>query len=94
MNALSSTPMNTLRSVYMEPAESPIAYQRDALDYWNRLRGERFAPRWTEISLVDFPPRVIPTIAVLDIGPGGRATKYRLWGSQLVAMHGRDYTGF
>lgn len=88
-----SPSQNSLLSVYIRPDESPIEYQRDALAYWQNKRGGRIAPAWSDISLMDFPPRVLPLIAVLDINPETFEMSYRFWGTQLTEMLGEDYTG-
>ncbi len=93
MNASTKYEPNLLRSVYIEPAESPVDYHREALKYWERKRGTRFAPSWRDISLMDFPPKVIPAIVVTDINHETFEMSYRFWGSQLTEMHGHDYTG-
>ena len=70
-----------------------MAYQRDALAYWQEKRAERFAPRWPDISLMDFPSHVIPAITVTDIDTETNMVTYRFWGTQMTALHGADYTG-
>jgi len=93
VNASSYLPAQSLRSVYIEPAESPIDYQRAALAYWQAKRGERFAPGWADIALMDFPLHVIPVLVVTDINPQTFEMSYRFWGTKLTETHGHDYTG-
>lgn len=78
---------------FMDPAESPVAYHLDALRYWNERRGDRFAPAWTDLSLMDFPPRVIPMISVTDIIAEPLSSTYRFWGTKLTDIHGADFSG-
>lgn len=93
MNSSSNKSTKSFHSVYGDPNETPVAYQRDALAYWQQKCGDRFAPRWSDISLMDFPAHVIPRIIVIDINPETLETKYRFWGTQLTELHGADYTG-
>lgn len=93
MNSIDAQTSRALRSAYIPPSQSPVGYHRDALAYWQVKRGARIAPRWNDVSLMDFPPHVIPLIAVTDIDPETFELCYRFWGTQLTAMHGRDYTG-
>lgn len=81
------------RSTYIDPKEAPIGYQRDALAYWQDKCAGRFAPAWTDISLLDFPSRVIPLINVTDIDPQTGTITYRFWGTGLTETHGHDYSG-
>lgn len=91
---LSHTPLNKdFQSVYMEPQESPVAYQRDAFLYWQKKCGDRFAPSWSDISLLDFASHVIPVITVTDIDVNTNEVTYRFWGTQMTTLHGADYTG-
>ena len=72
---------------------SPVDYHHDALRYWNEKRGERFAPRWDDISLMDFPSSVIPLISVTDIIADPLSSQYRFFGTKLVETRGGDYSG-
>ena len=81
-------------STYIDPGKAPIDYHKDVLSYWHTKRGERFAPRWEEISLMDFGIGVVPLISVTDIKADPLTSRYRFWGTKLTEMHGGDYTGF
>lgn len=81
------------RSTYIDPNDAPVDFMRAALAYWQEKCAGRFAPAWTDISLLDFPPRVIPFMNVTDIDPETLAVKYRFWGTALTESHGHDYTG-
>lgn len=82
-----------IRQTYVGAEESPVDYHRDALAYWLGKRRGRWAPRWTDISLMDFPAAVIPLISVTDITPEPLSSVYRFWGTQLTEIHGGDYSG-
>lgn len=38
-------------------------------------------------------PRLLPCLILSDVADGGRAIRYRLVGTEIVAAHGFDYTG-
>jgi len=38
-------------------------------------------------------PALLPHLILADVGDGGRAIRYRLVGTDIVAAHGFDYTG-
>ena len=80
-------------STYIDPGEAPVDYHKDALSYWNSKRGKRFAPRWEEISLMDFGIDVVPLISVTDLKSEPLTSQYRFWGTKLTQIHGGDYTG-
>lgn len=80
-------------ATYVEPEESPVAYHARALAYWNAKRGDRFAPTWKDISLIEFEPRVIPLISVTDITEKPLRSTYRYWGSGLTTAFAGDFTG-
>lgn len=78
---------------FLSATESPVNYHHDALSYWDTVRGDWWAPGWSDISLMDFPPRVVPLISVTDINPEPLESTYRFWGTKLTKYHGGDYTG-
>ena len=78
---------------YLAPDESPVGYHGDALAYWEAKRRGRVAPAWKDISLLDFPPNLIPLIAVTDISAGPLTSVFRFWGTGLTTAYGGDYTG-
>ncbi len=80
-------------STLIDPGEAPVDYHKDALSYWNSKRGKRFAPKWEEISLMDFGIGVVPMISVTDIKSEPLASKIRFWGTKLTQFYGGDYTG-
>ena len=83
----------SIKSTFIDPAATPLDFQRTALDYWQTLRGDRWAPTWPEFSLLALPAEVIPFVNVTDITPAPLSSTYRFWGSGLTAVFGGDYTG-
>jgi hypothetical protein len=61
-------------------------------EYWLAKRGERRFPDRADMSPSDFP-RLLPNIAVVEVIDGGADFRFRLYGSELAAMTGRDRTG-
>ncbi len=80
-------------SSYIDPSDAPVAYHTDALAYWNSKRADRFAPRWDELSLIDFGVEVVPFISVTDLKSEPLTSQYRFWGTKLTEVLGGDYTG-
>ncbi|NQV98712.1 MAG: hypothetical protein HQ483_03355 [Rhodospirillales bacterium] len=81
-----------LRSLYIKPSESPIPSHLRGIEYWEKQRADRIAPRWSDISLLDFDPAIIPFINVMDIDPRDNIARYRFWGTGLTETFDRDYT--
>lgn len=63
------------------------------LAYWNDLRGDRFAPPWTEFKLYKLPPAVVPLMIVVDVSDDLQRFTYRFWGSGRTPLYGTDGTG-
>lgn len=67
------------------------------LGYWEKRRGDRFAPRWSEFEWSELPPRLVPWSLIVDVvpalNPTGLDFRYRFFGTAPVRMHGRDFTG-
>lgn len=65
---------------------------RSVHDYWDRSRGSRFAPSWSEIELVRFPATLLPTTMVVDVHDPLEKSIFRYWGSRLTEIHGMEMT--
>ncbi|HEY9081133.1 hypothetical protein [Magnetovibrio sp.] len=79
----------------------PIDYEdlptdlRQAVDYWRGLKGDRIAPKWREVDMLQLPLQLVPTTVVVDCfeddkGPNFR---YRFYGSGLRSVHNVELTG-
>ncbi|MEQ8666423.1 MAG: hypothetical protein RIC16_11945 [Rhodospirillales bacterium] len=66
---------------------------RLCLDVWNRLRGERLAPAWTEFDWTAIPSAIIPHMGVVDVRTDPLDFIYRFWGSAHVSAHNQELTG-
>jgi len=60
------------------------------MDYWEKKRGSRFAPPWSDIEMLDLPTSVIPNCIILDIADDLLASRYRFYGSAVGEMHGME----
>ncbi len=65
----------------------------DCLRYWERLRGDRFAPAWRDFDWFEIDPHLIPLFSVVDVGDQGRDFVYRFWGTWHAKMTGQELTG-
>ena len=64
------------------------------LDYWNRVRGDRFAPAWgSQFRLTDLPTSIVPNLTVIDRIDGGHNFFYRFWGTNHATLKGFEMTG-
>ena len=66
---------------------------RTVYDYWNDLRGDRFAPTWQEFDLWRLHPAVIPFTHVADVRQAPFDIVYRFWGTGMTEVLGYDRTG-
>ena len=63
------------------------------LDYWNRIRGDAFAPRWEDFNIIDLPAHIRGGMVVLDYDRAKNDFRVRFWGVDLWDMFGTDLTG-
>lgn len=64
-----------------------------ALRYWQSIRGDRVAPPRREFRLDEIPPRLVPSIAVIEIVGEPIDFLYRFFGTHLVHVAGMELTG-
>jgi len=60
--------------------------------YWDGKRGDRFAPMRAEIDPTEIP-HLLPIMAISQVLESPRRYVFRLVGTRLQAMLGRDLTG-
>jgi len=63
------------------------------LDYWNKVRGEAFAPRWVDFNIMELPPPVRGGLVVVDYDREKNDFRVRFWGVDLWDVFGIDITG-
>jgi len=61
--------------------------------YWNQRRGDRIAPSWSEIELIEFPARVLPYLTVVEVHRAPLDFVYTFYGTGHLVLKGRDLTG-
>lgn len=71
----------------MDPEPIRLIHQ-----YWRKKCGRRWAPRWSDIDLMDIAPPLLPYITVMDVLDDG-GLLYRYWGRGHTTYYGHDYTG-
>lgn len=67
-------------------------YIRDFFDYWDRLRGSRSMPMRSEVDPLDVPRPILPSLYILIRDDDG-GFRFRLVGTRLAEIFGRDITG-
>ncbi|MEQ8665475.1 MAG: PAS domain-containing protein [Rhodospirillales bacterium] len=83
------------RPVYVQGGLTTDAFPDvgDFLNVWNMARGDRFAPRCSDIDLLAFPPRLVPLIYLVDVERNPLKFRYRFIGTRVCEFEGQDYTG-
>lgn len=58
--------------------------------YWEERRGERPMPSRADMDPVDLPRRLLPNLFLVDVEEAPRRYRYRLVGTELTAVMGRE----
>lgn len=66
---------------------------RELYDYWLLRSREGIGMPRDELDPAAMP-HLLKNLILSDVGDGGQAIRYRLVGTEIVAAHGFDYTGF
>lgn len=64
-----------------------------AFTYWNITRRDRFAPARRDIKLDELPPKLIPSISIIEFVDDPIDYLYRFFGTNLVQVSGMELTG-
>ena len=83
----------SIKSTFLDAGSSLPDFHQTTMAYWNRLRGERWAPRLEEFDMSALDDSITPFINITDITPEPLASVYRYWGDGLTTAFGADYTG-
>lgn len=62
-------------------------------DYWDRVRGQAFAPSLRQFHLDELDPAIIPKMAIVDFVGPPLDYYYRFFGSHMVEISGLELTG-
>ncbi len=65
----------------------------DFFDYWNTIKGARFAPSWKSFDMLQLAPKSIPRLIVVDVIYDPFDLKVRFWGTGHTERKGIDKTG-
>lgn len=79
----------------IDPALMPGEMAK-AFEYWNAVRGDNWAPAWTDFKLHELPPSVVPMTVVVDVDgetPDVARFVYRFWGTRRAELYGRENKG-
>lgn len=80
-------------SVHVTMADVMESGCRVIHDYWNKARGERFAPSWQAFDLIRQPANLIRYTHVVDISTDPFDVTFRFWGTGLSDVLYFDRTG-
>ena len=83
---------NDIRPEITVPAEVMHPGSRQLFCYWERIRGEASAPPRSRIDLKEIT-RIVPWLALMEPAPGNRSYLWRLAGTGICRLWGRELTG-
>jgi len=84
---------DTYRAVALDIGWAQWPRLKDVLDYWDHVRGARFAPPWEEFELTKLPLSLVPSSLVADYDPERDDLKFRFWGTAMVSVFRMEMTG-
>ena len=78
--------------------QQPLSFEEyprlgSVFNIWDDWRGDRKAPPWEEVKLIELPVALISQTLVCDVVEGGKDYKYRFWGTGSVALYKHESTG-
>jgi hypothetical protein len=75
---------------------SPLSFDDDdyqaCYQHWLDIKGDRWAPKWSEWQWMDLPTNLIPYFIVVDVCRDPLDFVYRFWGTALNTMHSIEMT--
>ncbi len=74
------------------PEHVPVPVLGDCLKRWDALRNGRAMPDWSDFRTEEFRS-VVTRASIVDPVPGTTDMRYRLYGSRLTEIAGRDWEG-
>jgi hypothetical protein len=83
----------TIKSTFLEADRNLPHFHLAALDYWNTIRGSRWAPKLGEFDLSQLPRETPSFINITNITTEPLSSVYRYWGDGLTQAFGGDFTG-
>ena len=81
-------------SVFGKDVEAAVLPEFRALfQYWAQVRGDRWAPPWSEFHLNELPTKIVPWCVVVDVHREPLKFMYRFWGTRVSHLLDVDLTG-
>lgn len=76
------------------PIDFPDFKEIDVVaQHWRSVKGDRVAPKWSDIDLISLPSDLLPRICAVDVTHDPLDFVYRFWGTDITNMHKYDLTG-
>ena len=76
------------------PIDFPDFKEIDVVaQHWYDVKGDKLAPKWSDIDLLTLPSILLPRICVVDVEQEPLDFIYRFWGTDITNMHMYDLTG-
>lgn len=80
------------RRIEIDLADNQIPSFAAVIDYWERQRGNAFAPTWADFDLLALPSQLLPYAIVADLHLQDDMVSYRYYGSGMASIHGFELT--
>ncbi len=81
-------------SVFGKDVDAAVLPEFRALyQYWAQVRGDRWAPDWSEFRLDELTTEIVPWCVVVDVHREPLKFMYRFWGTRVSHLLDVDLTG-
>jgi len=77
----------------VEVGNMRIAELCEALAVWRSKCAADGIPVWGDLDFLDFDPKILPRMILLDVDHGPGLGTYRYWGTRVASFNGVDMTG-
>ena len=84
------TETSSFKFHFVDMTDNPTPVFAEVLDYWEKKRGDRFAPAWTDINMMELPAKFLPYCIVVDFDGSSGPIHYRYYGSAVATLHGYE----
>lgn len=83
----------TVENVHIDILDIDSPSLTAVYEYWDDVRGEKFAPSLKEFKLEALPPAFIPRMTIVDFEGPPFDYLYRFFGTEVVRVAGMELTG-
>ena len=83
----------TLENVQVEISEIGIPALAQVHDYWDKVRGDAFAPSLRQFKLYELAPETVPYVTIVDFEGPPFDYRFRFFGTGIVELAGMELTG-